>query len=143
MKFHVVYWSATGNTRAMAEVIAESGLASGAEVVIQEVGKAKVQDVLAADYIALGCPAMGAEVLEEEEMEPFITTLEKVPLHGKAVLLFGSYDWGDGEWMRNWKTRMQDAGAKVFGDGILVQNTPEQADIAIIQKQTAEFLKQV
>ena len=75
---------------------------------------------------ALGCPAMGAEVLEESEMEPFVETLEAF-VKGKTVGLFGSYGWGDGEWMRDWEARMQQAGANVIGgEGVICQETPDQ-----------------
>ncbi|MBR3025296.1 MAG: flavodoxin domain-containing protein, partial [Oscillospiraceae bacterium] len=95
MKTAVIYWSGTGNTEAMAKAIAEG---AGADIfTVSEFG-GSVSDY---DVIAFGCPAMGAEVLEEEEFEPFFTSVEG-SLSGKKVILFGSYGWGDGEWMRNW-----------------------------------------
>lgn len=132
MTIRVVYWSGTGNTRAMAEAVAEGARSAGAEVELSEVGSAKAQSVLAADAVALGCPSMGAEVLEEEEMEPFVESLESAGLQGKPVLLFGSYDWGDGQWMRDWAERMRKAGAALTGDGFIVNLAPTDTDAAAL-----------
>ena len=101
MSISVVYWSGTGNTQAMAEAVVEGIKAAGQEAELLEVGNADAKIVAAVDALALGCPAMGAEVLEESEMEPFVEELESL-VSGKKILLFGSYGWGDGEWMRDW-----------------------------------------
>jgi flavodoxin short chain len=130
MKISVVYWSGTGNTLAMAEAVAKGVQEAGAEAVLAEAGKAKLDEVLAADGIALGCPAMGAEILEEEEMEPFITGLAAKGTGDKPVALFGSYDWGDGQWMRDWEERMKGAGSKLIAAGLTVQLTPDAAGLA-------------
>ncbi len=132
MTVYVVYWSGTGNTKAMAEALAEGARSAGAEVKLSEVGSAKAESVLAADAAALGCPSMGAEVLEEEEMEPFVESLESAGLQGKPVLLFGSYDWGDGQWMREWAERMKKAGAILTGDGFIVNLAPSDTDAAAL-----------
>lgn len=93
------------------------------------------------DALALGCPAMGGEVLEESEFEPFFSELEG-KLSGKKVALFGSYDWGDGQWMRDWQQRTEAAGAKlVAAEGLIVHLTPEAADLeqcAALGKSLAE-----
>jgi flavodoxin short chain len=128
-KIAVVYWSGTGNTRAMAEAFAGGVSAAGGEAVLTEAGKAKPEDVLAADAIALGCPAMGAEILEESEMEPFVVSLTAGGLGDKPLALFGSYDWGDGQWMRDWEERMKSAGAKLVDSGLTVQLTPDSAGL--------------
>lgn len=132
MTIRVVYWSGTGNTKAMAEAVAEGARSAGAEAELSEVGSADVRSVLAADAAALGCPSMGAEVLEEEEMEPFVRSLESAGLKGKPVLLFGSYDWGDGQWMRDWEERMRKAGAALAGVGFIVNLTPSPSDIVAL-----------
>ena len=98
MSISVVYWSGTGNTQAMAEAVAEGIKAAGQEAELLEVGNADAKTVAEEAAFALGCPAMGAEVLEESEMEPFVEELESY-VSGKKILLFGSYGWGDGEWM--------------------------------------------
>ncbi|MDD3747362.1 MAG: flavodoxin [Anaerostipes sp.] len=121
----VVYWSQTGNTEAMAYSIAEGIKEAGAEANVVNVASASMDDIKNADSFAVGCPAMGAEVLEEYEMEPFVEELEGV-VKGKKVALFGSYGWGDGEWMRDWESRMQGAGAVlVNGEGLIINETPD------------------
>lgn len=121
----IIYWSGTGNTQEMAVAVAEGARVEGNSVNIVEVGKATKEDVLNADAVALGCPAMGCEVLEEEEMEPFVQSLEGKNLKNKPMLLFGSYDWGDGQWMRDWMERMEKLGVKLVAEGLTIQNTPD------------------
>lgn len=125
-KNYVVYWSQTGNTEAMAEAVARGIRSEGKESAVVEVGSISPEELKEEAVFALGCPAMGAEVLEESEMEPFVETLETF-VKGKTVGLFGSYGWGDGEWMRDWEARMQQAGANVIGgEGVICQETPDQ-----------------
>ena len=125
-KIYVVYWSQTGNTEAMAEAVARGIRSEGKESVVVEVGSISPEELKEEAVFALGCPAMGAEVLEESEMEPFVETLEAF-VKGKTVGLFGSYGWGDGEWMRDWEARMQQAGANVIGgECVSCQETPDQ-----------------
>lgn len=133
MKTAVIYWSGTGNTEAMAQAVSEG---AGAELFT-------VADFSgsAADYeaLALGCPAMGDEVLEETEFEPFFAGIEG-SLSGKKVLLFGSYGWGDGEWMRNWEQRVKDAGAElVGGEGVIVNDAPSDDDKAKLKELAAQL----
>lgn len=116
-KVLVVYWSGSGNTKEMADNVVEGAKAAGAEVVLKDVSEASVEEVSNYDTVALGCPAMGDDNLEEGEMEPFVESLEG-NVSGKKIGLFGSYDWGDGDWMANWKERMQGYGADVVGDVI-------------------------
>ena len=123
-KIVIAYWSNTGNTETMAAEIAKGAGEAGAEVVLATVVKASADMVKAADALAFGCPAMGAEILEEDEMEPFISGLGQGELGGKPLGLFGSYDWGDGQWMRDWVERMKALGALVDGEGIIAQLDP-------------------
>lgn len=125
MDIKIVYWSGTGNTRVMAEAIAEGVKSAGGEPILIHVADADVSELASEDSFALGCPSMGAEQLEESEMEPFVESL--VPLaKGKKILLFGSFGWGDGEWMRDWEERMKNAGATLIGDeGIIVNEMPD------------------
>ena len=124
MKSAVIYWSGTGNTEMMAKSIAEG---AGAELFSVSDFSGNIADY---DRIAFGCSAMGAEVLEEDEFEPFFTSIEG-SLSGKTIALFGSYGWGDGEWMRNWEERVREDGAVLFGDeGLIVNETPSDDDLA-------------
>lgn len=101
-KVAVVYWSGTGNTEAMANFVVEGAKAAGAEVSVFT--SAEFNASMAKEYsgIAFGCPSMGAEVLEEAEFQPMWDEVKNT-LNGKKIVLFGSYGWGDGEWMRNWE----------------------------------------
>jgi len=123
-KMAVIYWSMSGNTEAMANAIAEGAQGAGAEVDVKQVSEITVDQALEYDLLALGCPAMGAEVLEESEFEPFFTDLEG-RLSGKKVALFGSYGWGDGQWMRDWQARTEAANANLYDQGLILNETPD------------------
>ena len=122
-KVAVVYWSGTGNTQAMAEAVAEGAKGKGAEVSVMEAGNFTADQVSAYDGIAFGCPAMGDEVLEESEFDPMFSDVEKV-LSGKKIALFGSYGWGDGQWMRDWEERCRTAGAELAADSVTSNDAP-------------------
>ncbi len=124
-KVNIVFWSQTGNTEAMAEAIGKGVEKAGKEVNVVNVADASIDDLAAEAAFALGCPAMGAEVLEEMEMDPFVADVEGIA-SGKTIALFGSYGWGDGQWMRDWEDRMADAGATVLnGEGLICQEAPD------------------
>ena len=127
-KVAVIYWSGTGNTQQMADAVAEGAKGAGAEVSVFSVSEISAADAAAYDHLALGCPAMGCEVLEESEFEPFFSELEG-SLSGKKVVLFGSYDWGDGQWMRDWQQRTVQAGAQMPADGLIVNLTPDEGGL--------------
>jgi len=121
MKTAVIYWSGTGNTEEMAKAVAEG---AGAELFSVSEFNGSVSDY---DRIAFGCPSMGDEVLEESEFEPFFADIEG-DLSGKVIALFGSYGWGDGEWMRNWVERAVGDGAIICGgEGLIVNDAPTSA----------------
>ena len=125
-KVAVVYWSGTGNTEMMAQKVAEGAKEAGAEVSVLTCADFSADDVDAYDAIAFGCPAMGAEELEDTEFEPMFSACES-KLSGKKIALFGSYGWGDGEWMRDWTTRMEASGATVLnGEGLICHETPDE-----------------
>ncbi len=126
-EIYVVYWSQTGNTKEMAEAVGEGITAAGKTAKVVEVGSVSADELKDKEVFALGCPAMGAEVLEEEEMEPFVAEVEKF-VAGKKIALFGSYGWGDGEWMRDWENRMQNAGAELVGGAGVMCNEAPDAD---------------
>ncbi|WP_027626867.1 flavodoxin [Clostridium lundense] len=121
----VIYWSGTGNTEAMANALAEGAKIDGVEIKLLTVGQATIENVEGADALALGCPSMGAEQLEEGEMEPFVEMISSA-VKGKNLALFGSYGWGNGEWMEQWQERMEDYGAKLVDDGLIIHETPDE-----------------
>lgn len=123
-KVNIIYWTGTGNTESMANLIAEGAKEKGADVNLINVSSAGEADVKDADVVALGSPAMGAEVIEEAEMEPFVESISGA-VSGKKIALFGSYGWGDGEWMRSWVERMEGYGANLVNDGLIVNEAPE------------------
>lgn len=123
-KINVIYWSGSGNTEMMAEAIASGAKSAGADVRLLEVSAASIEDYQEADVVALGCPSMGNEVLEESDMEPYVCSIEAYS-DRKALFLFGSYGWGDGEWMRNWDLRMADAGAQLIHESLILNETPD------------------
>ena len=129
MKIEIIYWSGTGNTEAMANALADGAKTAGADVAVTPVSNAAAESALAADVLALGCSSMGDEVLEESEMEPFVTSIEN-SLSGKKVALFGSYGWGDGAWMRDWTERLSSKGAIIInGEGFITQDAPDDEAI--------------
>ncbi len=113
-KVIIVYWTGGGNTEKMAEAIAEGAKGAGADVTCKNVSDASVAELAGYDVVAFGSPAMGSEVIEESEMEPFFSEAIGT-LGGKKVAVFGSYDWGDGEWLRTWEDRVKDGGADCVG----------------------------
>lgn len=124
-KIYVVFWTQGGNTQAMAEAIGEGIREAGKEAEVVFVTGANLDELKAAPKFALGCPAMGAEVLEESEMEPFVCDVEGFA-SGKKIALFGSYGWGDGQWMRDWCARCEDAGANLFEEeGLIAHEAPD------------------
>jgi len=122
MKAAVVYWSGTGNTAAMADLVLEGMKSVGADAELIECNS--VTDLSGYDTIAFGCPAMGSEQLEDSEFEPMFDGVKKT-LGGKRVGLFGSYGWGDGEWMRNWEDDCRACGINLATESVLVNNAPE------------------
>lgn len=129
-KIAVVYWSGTGNTEQMANAVAEGAKEAGAEVSTLTADQFSAAKVAEFDAIAFGCPAMGAETLEEDEFEPMFTGCESA-LSGKKLALFGSYGWGDGEWMREWAERVRNDGAALVNDeGLTANETPDDAALA-------------
>ena len=128
-KIMVVYWSGTGNTEKMAEAIAKGAEGKGASVECKNVANVSASDLAGYDVVALGSPSMGVETIEEGEMEPFFA--EALPgLKGKKVAIFGSYGWGDGEWLRTWADRCRSGGVTLMDDGLAVNETPDDAALA-------------
>ena len=126
----VAFWTGTGNTAEMAEYVAEGIKEGGAEAKVVSVDDISAADLKDAKAFALGCPSMGVEQLEESTMEPFVEEVEGFAA-GKKIALFGSYGWGDGQWMRDWVDRMTSAGATVVnGEGVICQEAPDDDAVA-------------
>ena len=124
-KVAIVYWSGTGNTGIMATKVAEGVTEAGGEATILPADQFNAEMMDSYDAIAFGCPSMGAEQLEESEFEPMFMECEP-KLKGKKIALFGSYGWGDGQWMRDWEARMSGAGATIVGgEGVICQEAPD------------------
>jgi flavodoxin I len=124
MKIAVVYWSSTGNTEAMANAVAEGARKAGASAELFTATEFDGGKVDAFDAIAFGCPAMGAEELEDSEFAPMFESCES-KLSGKKIALFGSYGWGDGEWMRTWEDTCRNDGASLVCDSVICQEAPD------------------
>lgn len=125
-EIYIVYWSGTGNTEAMASMIAKGIEGEGGTAKVVFVSDISPQDLVKERVFALGCPSMGAEQLEETEMEPFVLELEGF-VKDKKIALFGSYGWGDCEWMREWEERMEKAGAVIINkQGVTVLGEPDK-----------------
>jgi flavodoxin short chain len=130
----LVFWSGTGNTEIMAEKIKEGLEKAGETVDYRTVDAVDPSDVDAFDKVVFGCPSMGVEALEEDEFEPFFEEVEGA-LSGKKVALFGSYGWGEGEWMDAWEDRVKESGAELFNEGLRVNSTPSSEE----EEQCVEF----
>ena len=129
MKTAVVFWSGTGNTEAMAQSVADGAKSAGAEVDVLTCDKFNATMIDNYDFIAFGCPSMGAEQLEEDEFEPMFSACTP-KLGGKKIALFGSYGWGDGEWMRNWQEECESAGAVLTSQPVICNDAPDDEAIS-------------
>ena len=127
-KVAVVFWSSSGNTEAMANAVLEGAKAAGADAEIFETGAFDAGKISGFDALAFGCPAMGDEVLEEDEFQPLWDDC-KSALVSKKVALFGSYGWGDGDWMRSWEADAKDAGISLVCDSVICNETPDDGGI--------------
>ncbi len=137
-KVALVYYSGTGNTEAMANAIAE-GLSGKAEVDTIDPSAFGPNDMDSYDAFAFGCPAMGAEVLEEDVFEPMFSSVEST-LSGKKIILFGSYGWGDGEWMRNWEERCREDGAILAHDPVIANEAPDEDAINALKEAASALV---
>ena len=124
-KVAVVYWSGTGNTEMMAQKVQEGAKAAGAEASLFTASEFNSDMMDQYDAVAFGCPSMGAEELEDTEFLPMFQDCES-KLNGKKIALFGSYGWGDGEWMRTWEETCTDDGAVFACDYVICNETPDE-----------------
>ena len=135
----IIYWSGTGNTESMANAIAEGISAAGGTAAVMSADQCSPGPVNTYSKIAFGCPSMGDDVLEESEFEPFFEQVE-ASLQGKKIALFGSYDWGTGEWMENWCDRVKIIGVHFVLKQVLPINlTPDADGLASCQEFGKRF----
>jgi len=123
-KIAVVYWSGTGNTEMMAASVAEGVKEAGSEAQLFTAAEFDSSMMDSFDAVAFGCPSMGTEQLEDSEFEPMFNDCES-KLKGKKIALFGSYGWGDGEWMRNWEDTCRADGAAIVCDPVICNDAPD------------------
>lgn len=123
-KISIIYWSGTGNTETMAKAIQKGAKSENTDVKLVGVSEASLEDVSCADVVAFGCPAMGDEQLEENEMEPFIESILQ-DIKDKDIALFGSYGWGSGDWMTNWEEQMKEYGANLVEESLIINEEPD------------------
>ena len=124
-KSAVIYWSGTGNTEAMAQAVLDGLNGAGEDAALFSADSVRAADAAQYDKLALGCPAMGAEVLEEGEFEPFMESIDG-SISGKTIALFGSYGWGDGQWMRSWEKDCDDAGLNLVCESVICAEAPDE-----------------
>lgn len=127
-KVAVVFWSSSGNTETMANAVLEGAKNAGAEAELFEASAFDAGKISGFDALAFGCPAMGDEVLEEDEFQPLWDSCKQA-LTSKKVALFGSYGWGDGEWMRSWEADAKDTGISLFCDSVICNETPDEGGL--------------
>lgn len=135
-KIAIVYWSGTGNTEAMASAVLEGAKAAGGDAVMLTPAKFDSSMLPSLDAVAFGCPAMGGEVLEESEFAPMFDSC-KNQLGGKKIALFGSYGWGDGEWMRTWEKDCDDAGVSLACESVTCCDVPDDSAKAVCRAMGA------
>ena len=138
-KVAVVYWSGTGNTEAMAKAVLKGAKDAGADSELFTANSFNAGQIDSFDAVALGCPAMGAEELEDGEFLPMYESI-KEKLSGKKIVLFGSYGWGDGEWMRNWDEEVKALGADVAADYVIANEVPDDTAISACEKLGAALV---
>ncbi len=131
-KVAVVFWSGTGNTEAMAAAVAQGVRDGGGEVMVKTAAEFTEAELDQFDAVAFGCPSMGAEELEETEFEPLFERC-RGGIRGKRLGLFGSYGWGDGEWMRNWEEQVRADGADLVSNGVICNEAPDEEAVAACQ----------
>lgn len=139
MKASVIYWSGTGNTEAMADEIASKLKELGADTKLVSVEEASIDDTKEAELLALGCPAMGAEELEEDYFRPYFDSIKEI-IKDKKVAIFGSYEWNSGEWMDLWKKECEDDGIAVI-DALIAYDHPDAEALAKCRELAEKLMK--
>lgn len=139
MKASVIYWSGTGNTEAMANEIASKLKELGADTKLVSVEEATIDDAKEAELLALGCPAMGAEELEEDYFRPYFDSIKDI-IKDKKLAIFGSYEWNSGEWMDLWKKECEDDGIAVI-DALIAYDHPDAEALEKCRELAEKLMK--
>ena len=139
-KVIIVFWSQSGNTESMANAVAEGMRQAGAECSVLTSADVTADTVAALEAVALGCPAMGSEVLEEDVFEPMFSSCKK-QFVGKSAALFGSYGWGDGEWMRTWEQDCRGANISLVCESVICCETPGDIELEACRELGRELVK--
>ncbi|OPJ60853.1 flavodoxin [Clostridium oryzae] len=132
-KISVIYWTQWGNVEALADAVAKGAKGAGAEVNIEQVSDANFREVKDCDAIAFGSPSMDNNQIEQQEMEPFVDKFKLLPNDGKPIVLFGSYGWDEGKFIRDWEAKMKDFGFNVVGK-LAVKETPTEQQLEEAKK---------
>lgn len=138
-KIAIIYWSGTGNTEMMADAVAKGAKSKGGDVDIFTASDFNNSMLDSYDALALGCPSMGAEVLEEYDFQPMYDSI-KNNLGNRKIVLFGSYGWGDGEWMRNWEEELRSIGANLLDDGLIINEQPDDDELVECEALGAQLV---
>ncbi len=140
MKVAIIYWSDTGNTEEMAHAFVDGVHSAGAEAEVLRCVQVQKTTLEEYDAFAFGCPAMGDEELEETTFEPMFSRIEN-GLKGRRIALFGSYGWGDGQWMRDWEKRAEKDGAVLVTDCVIANEYPSDEKLEECRKAGALLAK--
>lgn len=141
-KVAVVYWSGTGNTEKMAEEFVQAVKANGSEAELFFAGEFSSDNIADFDAFAFGCPAMGNEQLEDGEFEPMFEEVEG-KLDNKPTVLFGSYEWNDGQWMYDWQERAKDSGINLAADGLIAYDDPDEEALESVRNLAKTLLEKI
>ena len=139
-KVAIIYWSGTGNTEKMAEAIYSRLKEKEVDADLIQAGAFTSADIDKYNAFAFGCPAMGNEELEESEFEPMFESVED-KLADKPTIIFGSYEWNDGQWMLDWQERCENTGINLSDDGLAVYDSPSDEDIISCQSLADSLIK--
>ena len=139
-KISLVYYSSTGNTYSMAKAIEEGIIEAGGKVTVYKASEMNKDDILSSDVIAMGSPAMGAEVIDENYLLPFMEE-DGPKFKGKKVYIFGSYGWGGGEYADNWKAQLEGFGANIVAMPILANEEPNEEELAQLKEISYYLVK--
>lgn len=139
-KVAIIYWSNGGNVEVLADTISKGAKSAGAEVVIKHVQDADPEDVKTADAVAFGSPSMDNNRIEQREMAPFIDKFKLLPPNNKRTVLFGSYGWDKGAFLKDFKKTVTEYGFNVIGE-LAVNEAPNDKELEKAEELGKELAK--